>query len=173
MYGVAVYCANTVKLHWSKLQSSKGERSNIYVGLAATTPHNGCSTHFGLSQKANLVLFTQKLTNVQLHWENEVCLPFCRMVNDHSQRVPHSLNPISPQCLPQKANGGYRREVGMARLTSSLCYACIAWFLSINIHAYIAIRITLHLYSNIVLLRYIRINVFLYYSITSNMYSLP
>ena len=45
----------------------------------------------------------------------------------------------------------------MARLPRSLCYACIALFSSIDIHTYIAIRITLHLYCDITVLMSIRI----------------
>ena len=45
----------------------------------------------------------------------------------------------------------------MARLTSSLCYACIVLFSSITIHGYIAIRIIVYLYCDIAVLMYIRI----------------
>ena len=61
----------------------------------------------------------------------------------------------------------------MARLPRLLCYACIALFSSIDIHTYIAIRITLHLYCDIAVLMYIRITVCLYYCIDVNTYSLP
>ena len=44
MHALRAYFANFAKLPMSKLSlllSSKGERSNIYVGLVATTPHYG------------------------------------------------------------------------------------------------------------------------------------
>ena len=80
---------------FSSLHSCKGERSNLHVGLTATTPHHGCGTHFGLSQKARLV-FLLRSWPMPSFTENEACLSLCHMVKDHSQRVPHPLSPISP-----------------------------------------------------------------------------
>ena len=118
MYSIAVYCANTAKQHRSKLQSSKGERSNIHVGLAATTPHIGCRTHFGLPTDSEARPFYSEadpcpaslrergLPSVSATWSTTI-LKECVILQARHAHV-----------CPDKADAACRREVGMARLTA-------------------------------------------------------
>ena len=104
MHGVAVYCANTAKLHRSQLQSSKGKRSNIHVGLAATTPPLWMPHTFradNRSQDSFFFLRSRPMPRFTERTMLAVCL--CHMVNDHSQRVCH---PLSPTCLCLPRQGG-------------------------------------------------------------------
>ena len=146
MHGVAVYCANTAKLHRSQLQSSKGKRSNIHVGLAATTPPLWMPHTFradNRSQDSFFFLRSRPMPRFTERTMLAVCL--CHMVNDHSQRVCHPLSPTCHVCL-DKADAACRREVGMARFTM-LTVLCL-WYLifSILIYGYNAIRIGIYLY---------------------------
>ena len=129
MYSEAVFSAKHGETALS-VKSSKGERSNVYVGLAATTPHYGCRTHFGLRlHKIHGSFFGDGLLPSPLV---ELWILF-RFATCPWRPFSKSASSVKPgiHCRHWKCQRVCRREVGMTRLNmfSVQCLCCIIGYL--------------------------------------------
>ena len=137
---------------------ARGERLNLHVGLVATTPHDGCRTHFGLSQKARLVLLLRSCPMPS--FTERMRLAFCSATwTKPFSKSAASSKPYIPNVSLRKADGGYRREVGMTRFPSVtvLCLYYQIYFYNYScIYCYSYSCISIFLYYHIVLCQYYR-----------------